>query len=270
MRKWILLLFLSLLMVGTAGWAWAGSYVIGAGDVLKVSVWGVPELSVQITVRPDGKITLPAAGDVVAAGMEPARLGRELTHILGRFVKKPIVTVTVEKITNNRIYLSGGGVTPQVIDLPRYTSLFRLLCSVPDIQKGDLRHAYVVRDGKKIFSNFYDLFNKGAFSEDIELKPDDIVFIPSNEPNKIYVTGAVNAPKYIVYRQGLKLLDAILEAGGFNKYAKESNVIVIRKNNHGGLEKLRVNMKDVVDGDNVAKNILLKPEDYVVVRESLF
>lgn len=270
MRKLLLFAILGFLVLGSTGLARAQGYVIGAGDVLKVSVWGVPQLSVQVTVRPDGEITLPAAGDVKAAGMEPAKLSRELTHILGQFVKKPIVTVTVQKITNNRIYLSGGGITPKVIDLAGRTTLFKLLCSVPNLKDGDLHRAFLVRNGKKIFSDFYDLFQNGQFKEDVELKPDDIVFIPSNEPNKIYVTGAVKTPRYIVYRQGIKVLDAVLEAGGFNQYAKKNDVLVIRKNNHHGLDKIKIHMKDVMDGANISQNILLKPEDYVVVEEGLF
>ena len=75
-----------------------------------VSVWGVPELSVNIVVRPDGKITLPAVGDVAATGLTPVELSRDLTKVLDSYVKKPIVTVAVAGVTNNRVYISGGGV----------------------------------------------------------------------------------------------------------------------------------------------------------------
>ena len=104
--------------------ALAGDYVIGDGDVLQVSVWGVPDLSVQVTVRPDGKITIPAAGDIEASGLTPAALAENLRKAIRRLVKEPIVTLTVSQITNNRIYVSGGGVPAEVVN-PITGSTFR-------------------------------------------------------------------------------------------------------------------------------------------------
>ncbi len=129
--------------------ALSGDYVIGDGDTLSVAVWGVQELSVEVVVRPDGKITLPAVGDVSATGLTPAQLSHDLTKILDSYVKKPIVTVTVSGITNNRIYISGGGVPSQVINLSGRTTLFKLLCSLDGIENADLKRAHLVRDGKQ-------------------------------------------------------------------------------------------------------------------------
>ena len=97
--------------------ALAGDYVIGDGDSLNISVWGAPELSVGVVVRPDGKITLPAVGDVVATGLTPIQLSQDLIKVLDAYVKKPIVTVAVSGITNNQVYISGGGVPSAVVNL---------------------------------------------------------------------------------------------------------------------------------------------------------
>lgn len=98
-----------LFCVALAPSAWAQDYVIGSGDSLSVSVWDVQALSVSVTVRPDGKITLPAVGDVAASGLTPAQLSEKLTEVLTDYVKSPIVTVTVDKVTNNRVYVAGAG-----------------------------------------------------------------------------------------------------------------------------------------------------------------
>jgi polysaccharide export outer membrane protein len=246
--------------------AQAEDYIIGGGDVLQVSVWGVPELSGQFVVRPDGKITLPAAGDVAAAGQTPIRLGENLAAVLKGFVKKPIVTVAVTGITNNRIYISGGGVPPAVVNLPGQTTLFKFLCSLQGLENADLRHAYLLRKGKRMPVDFFALFWEGNFSGDLELRPEDILFIPNNELNKIYVLGAVVGPKYIYYRDGVTVLDAILEAGGFNEFASKNDVVIFRKNQ----ERIRVKAKDLTRGKDLSQNVPLAPGDYVVVSEGFF
>ena len=243
----------------------AEDYIIGEGDVLGVSVWGEPELSVEVTVRPDGKITLPAAGDVRASGETPERLSNKISRFLRKYVQQPIVTVTVSQITNNRIYVSGGGVPSEVVEMPGKTMLFKFLCRFENLEDADLKRAYVMRKGQKIKSNFYNLFVKGDFSQDIELQAEDIVFLPTNEHNKIYVVGGVNAPTYIFYREGIKVLDAILEAGGFTEFAKLNDVTILR-----GEDKIKVRLKEVMKGKDSAMNIFLKPGDYIMVEEGLF
>jgi polysaccharide biosynthesis/export protein len=262
--KFLAVAFFSLFLL-TCFSAFAEDYIIGEGDVLGVSVWGEPELSVQVTVRPDGKITLPAAGDVKASGQTPADLSKNIGKVLRKYVQQPIVTVTVSQITNNRIYVSGGGVPSEVVEMPGKTLLFKFLCRFESLENADLKRSYIMRKGKKIETDFYRLFVKGDFSQDVELQADDIVFLPTNEHNKIYVVGAVNAPTYIFYREGIKVLDAILEAGGFTEFAKLNSVTILR-----GEDRIKVRLKDVMKGKDSAMNIFLKPGDYIMVEEGLF
>ncbi|NLC71463.1 MAG: sugar ABC transporter substrate-binding protein [Desulfuromonadaceae bacterium] len=253
------------LLLAMAGIVSGNEYVIGEGDGLRVSVWGVPDLSSDVVVRPDGKITLPAAGDVMAAGRTPAVLSQELTRVLSRYVQKPIVTVTVIQITNNKIYVSGGGVPARIVPLVGGTTLFKFLTQLGSLENADLTRSYIMRDGKKLDTDFHALFAQGDFSRDVELKAEDILFIPTNENNKIYVVGAVKEPKYIFYREGIKVLDAIFESGGFNIFAKENNVTVLR-----GDDRIRVRLKDVMKGKRSEDNILLQPGDHVFVGEGIF
>lgn len=263
MLRWLVILCLLLGCVAPAG---AADYIIGDGDQLQISVWGVPELSGPVRVRPDGKITLPAAGDVAASGLTPSELSTKLGKVLGDFVKKPIVTVTVAEITNNKVYVAGGGGPAAVIQLPGRTTLFKFLCSLGTLEKADLRHAYLMRGGEKLKVNLHDLYVGGQFAKDLELQPEDVIFIPTNELSKVYVVGAVKQPMYIPFRDGMKVLDAILEAGGFNEYAKENNVVITRADS----TKLRVKAKDLMQGKDNAQNVPLHPGDYVTVEEGLF
>lgn len=260
-----MLLVLSLLL-GCAAPVVAADYLIGDGDQLQISVWGVPELSGPVRVRPDGKITIPAAGDVVASGLTPPQLSAKLGTVLADFVKKPIVTVTVAEITNNKVYVAGGGGPAAVIQLPGRTTLFKFLCSLGTLEKADLRHAYLMRGGEKLKVNLHELYVGGQFAKDLELQPEDVIFIPTNELSKVYVVGAVKQPMYIPFRDGMKVLDAILEAGGFNEYAKENNVVITRAD----ASKVRVKVKDLMQGKETGRNVPLLPGDYVTVEEGLF
>jgi polysaccharide export outer membrane protein len=71
-------------------------YVIGVEDVLSVFVWKEPDLSKNVNVRPDGKISFPLVGDLQASGKTPRELAATLTEALSKFIREPIVTVTVE------------------------------------------------------------------------------------------------------------------------------------------------------------------------------
>lgn len=249
--------------------AWAGDYVIGGGDGLNVSVWGVPELSVSVAVRPDGKITLPAVGDVDTAGMTPTQLSDKLTTVLGDYVKNPIVTVTVAQVTNNRIYISGGGVPAQVRPLLATSSLFKVLCGLEGIENADLQRGFVQRGEEKLTVDMYDLFNRGNLKADINLEAEDILFLPTNELNKVYVVGAVANPQAIVYRDGLSILDVILESGGFTKFAKTSAVLILRKKGDER-ERIQLDMDDLMEDGVLSENIPMQRGDYVLVREGMF
>lgn len=118
----------ALLMV--SGISLAGDYVIGEGDGLDIAVWGVKDLTFQVKVRPDGKITVPGLGDVLASGHSPAELQASLSVKLKELVKNPIVTVTVREITNSKVYIFGGGVKSGVFELQRRATLLQLLCKI--------------------------------------------------------------------------------------------------------------------------------------------
>ncbi|MDX2478953.1 MAG: polysaccharide biosynthesis/export family protein, partial [Desulfuromusa sp.] len=110
----------------------AEDYLIGRGDVLEISVWGVPEMSRSVVVRPDGKVTLPAVGDVLADKMAPAELSKKIAKAMTKYIKQPVVTVSVEQIRNNRVYVTGGNVS-RVFDMTSQITLLKLLSELGDL-----------------------------------------------------------------------------------------------------------------------------------------
>src|SRR5271168_2700186 len=83
------------------------NYIIGAQDVLDVNVWKEPELTRLVPVRPDGKISLPLLNDVMAAGLTPTQLAARITEGLKKYVTNPQVTVIVNQINSQRVYILG-------------------------------------------------------------------------------------------------------------------------------------------------------------------
>lgn len=267
MKSRLSALFFWLILLATP--AFAGDYVIGDGDVLDISVWGVKELNVSVRVRPDGKITIPGLGDVVASGATPRELQKNLGAQLRELVKNPIITVTVKEITNSKVYVFGGGIKPGVFDLSRRTTLLQLLCTVSELKTADLKRAYLLRNGKKVKENFHRLFVEGDTREDLVIESNDSIYIPLLMDKSIYVIGAVNAPKFIEFREGLTVMEAILEAGGFTKFAKQNDTTILRKENNQETI-IEVKAKDIWSDGNLAQNVKLKPNDYVIVREGMF
>jgi polysaccharide export outer membrane protein len=249
--------------------ALAGDYVIGDGDGLDVAVWGVKELNVSVKVRPDGKITIPGLGDINASGATPRELQKKLGEQLRELVKNPIVTVTVREITNSKVYVFGGGIKAGVYDLNRRTTLLQMLCTIGELKTADLKQAYILRNGKKVKENFHHLFVEGDTREDLVIESNDSIYIPLLTDKNIYVIGAVNTPKFIEYREGLTVMDAILEAGGFNKFAKQNDTTILRKENNRETI-IEVKAKDIWSDGNLAQNVKLRPNDYVIVREGMF
>jgi polysaccharide export outer membrane protein len=247
----------------------AADYIIGEGDGLDVAVWGIKELSFSVKVRPDGKITVPGLGDVVASGFTPTGLQGALTEKLKELVKNPIVTVTVREITNSKVYIFGGGIKSGVYDLTRKSSLLQLLCSLGEVKTADLRRSYLLRNGKKLKENFYRLFAEGDLKDDVEVESGDAIFMPLLLDKSVYVLGAVNVPKSIEYREGMTVMEAILESGGFTKFASQNDTMIRRKTGDKE-ETIEVRAKEITKNGDFAQNIKLKPGDYIIIKESIF
>ena len=250
---------------------------------------GVKELNVSVKVRPDGKITIPGLGDVTASGFTPKALQGDLAVRLKELVKNPIVTVSVREITNSKVYIFGGGVQSGVMTLtavlPFSSFSARSATRLPRRPPGgrrlqrrwgtaaskvpDYRKAYVLRHGKKVKEDFYRLFINGDTSEDIVIESNDSIFIPQLLDKNVYVLGAVTTPRSIEYREGMTVIEAILECGGFTKFAKQNNTLVLRKEADRETT-IEVKAKDLINDGDLKQNVKLKPGDYIIVNEGMF
>jgi len=245
-------------------------YVIGEEDTITVSVWGNPQLSLSVPVRPDGKISLPLLDDIQAAGLTPLQLKKVITERLSEYIEHPQVTVIVTGMNSFKVYVHGAVATPGVVTLHGKTTLLQLITMVGGVNPtADLRNAYLMRKGKKLEVDFHRLLEEKDLSQDILLEPDDAIFIPDGFENRISVVGEVKNPQTLLYREGMTVLDVILQVGGFTPYAKTSKVIVLRRKGKEK-EKLTVPMDDVIEDGKIEKNIPVEPGDIIIVPKSWF
>jgi len=98
-------------------------FLIGPEDVLVVTVWRNQELSKEVIVRPDGKISLPLIGDIMAAGLSAQVLSKHVADALAEFMSTPTVSVQVKEINSYHIFAVGEVGKPGKIPLKSFTSV---------------------------------------------------------------------------------------------------------------------------------------------------
>jgi len=159
------------------------AYLIGAQDVLDISVWKEPEISKEVPVRPDGKISLPLIRDIQAAGLTPMQLQRTVAEKLQKYVTDPQVTVIVKEINSRRVYILGEVTRSGSFSLlPNMTVLQALSGAGGFTAYANVKGIYVsrVEDGKpvKYPFNYKDVISGQAAGQNILLKPGDTIIVP--------------------------------------------------------------------------------------------
>jgi len=158
-------------------------YKIGAQDVLNIDVWKEPEITRTVPVRPDGKITLPLINDVQAAGLTPMELAHTIRDELKKYLNDPQVSVTVQQINSQRVYVTGEVVHPGAFPLlPSMTVLEALTSAGGFTQFARTKNIYVLRmeSGKqsKLPFNYKEVINGKKPADNIQLKPGDTIVVP--------------------------------------------------------------------------------------------
>lgn len=158
------------------------NYVIGADDSLKIEVWREPQLSTTLTVRPDGKVSLPLINDVMAAGLTPMQLAANITAQLAKFVTDPVVNVSVLAVNSKHVFMIGeiGHVGPIQIT-PGMTILQAIASAGGLTPYANKKKIYILRGdpGKeqKVFFDYDKAVKKGDM-QGVTLLPGDTIVVP--------------------------------------------------------------------------------------------
>lgn len=167
-----------------------GDYVIGAGDSLQIHVRNNPDLSVNLPVRPDGKISVPLVKELAAAGRTPAELSGELEDRFAKYIRDPNVTVIVQDFV-------------------------------------------------------------GTYSDQIR------------------IIGEAVQPRALAYREGMTVLDAIIQVGGLTEFAAGNRTTLVRERN-GTTKRYSVRLNDLLNNGDIGQNRPLRPGDILIIPEAYF
>jgi polysaccharide export outer membrane protein len=160
------------------------NYRIGAGDVLEINVWKEPEASVQgVTVRPDGKISLPLVKDLAVIGQTPQELQKTLTAKFSQFINGADVTVVVKEVRSKKVYLIGAVKKEGPVPLTSDMTVLQVLSEAGGVTEfAKKKKIYVLRtvNGKQVKFPFnLDAVVKGEHMEqNVTVLPDDTVVVP--------------------------------------------------------------------------------------------
>jgi polysaccharide export outer membrane protein len=250
----------------------AREYVIGAADVLAISVLDNRDLDTVVSVTPGGKIAVPLIGDIQAAGLTVSELTDHLTQLFAEKVKSPQVTVSLREVNSYRVYFLGRVVRPGIQTSKSEVTLLQALSMAGGIQEGaDLALAYVARGTQRLPVDFVKLLRDGDLSQNITLEPDDTVVVPDNPSNVIYVTGEVRQPGMLPFlkERGWTTLKAVVAAGGFTQFAARGKAYLIREV-VGHRTIIPIDFNDLMRSSDPSKDVSMNPGDILVVPQSLF
>jgi polysaccharide export outer membrane protein len=165
-----------------------GSYVIGPGDQLQIFVYDSAQLSTEVPVRPDGRISTPLVPELVAAGKTPSQLAKDLTALLGQYVKSPNVTVIVRNFVgpfSRQIRVIGEAAEPQAIQYRDHMTVLDVMIMTKGLTRyaAGNRSVIVRRVGDRqesIRVRLSDLLKDGDISQNVEVQPGDTLIIPQS------------------------------------------------------------------------------------------
>ncbi len=169
--------------VGTAGLPTPPDYLIGPEDVLTIVFWREKEISGDVTVRPDGRISLPLVNDILAAGLTPEQLRVTLNEAAGKYVEDPRATVVVKQINSRKVFITGQVAKQGPYPLTAPMTVVQLITLAGGLlEYADGENVSIMRteNGRAISFRFnYDEVKKRRnLKQNIDLKPGDTIIVP--------------------------------------------------------------------------------------------
>jgi polysaccharide export outer membrane protein len=162
-------------------------YRIGPMDTLNIVVWRNPELSAQVTVRPDGYVSMPLVDDLPASGKNPSELARELERALSKVLRDPVVSVVVsgfQGVYSDQIRIVGEAAKPQSVPYRQNMTVLDVMIQVGGLTDyADGNAAVLIRGaegGKQYSIRLKDLLRRGDISANAAMMPGDIIIVPQS------------------------------------------------------------------------------------------
>ncbi len=235
-------------------------YRLGPGDLLRVSVFGSPELSNEVRVSDSGFITYPLIGSIEVAGKSTAQVESMLKagFIEGGFLRDPQVLVHVAEYQSQKVSVLGHVMKPGQYTLQSSSRVLDMLAAAGGVRMDEAGDSAVLirKDNSRQPVDLYSLFN-GDPSQNVSVLGGDTLYVP--RAPQFYIYGEVQRPGMYRLERGMTVSRAISAGGGLTSRGTERRVLVKRKTTTGEEEQVSLRGQD-----------LLQPDDVVMVKEGLF
>ena len=252
------------------------NYVLGPGDQLIIDVYGDTQKSVQLTVSPDGDVTVPEYGPIHVAGLSVASAQKRVRKNLGSYYQSSDIKVTVGQTRSIMVNVMGEVRTPGTYTLSAFATVFHALYMAGGISDlGTLRNIKVFRQGKQITSvDVYEFILNGRLAGNVRLQENDVIQVGPYE-SIVEVRGSVKRPMAYELRKNESLATLLKYAGGYTNNAYKKSMRVVRNNGRMksvfNVEEFEMNAFKMTDGDVVTVDrILDRFENMVEVKGAVF
>ncbi|MGH8298552.1 MAG: polysaccharide biosynthesis/export family protein [Steroidobacteraceae bacterium] len=159
-------------------------YTVKPGDTLRVAVWKEPELQHLVLVEPDGTFSFPLCGQIDARDKTVAQLQQELTQHLARFISQPVVTVSLQKIAGNRVYVIGQVTKPGAFIVNPRVDVMQAIAmaggTTPFASLGSIKILRRMANGEQeaLSFNYNDVIHGDDLEQNVTLEAGDVVVVP--------------------------------------------------------------------------------------------
>lgn len=262
MKKIKMCLFAGLALC-VSGLALAGDLRLGPGDVVRISVYGSPDLSLETRISQGGKISFPLVGEVDVKDLSTAEAEARLANLLekGGFVKRPQVNMLITSLQSQQVSVLGYVNRPGRYPMEGKRSIVDVLALAGGVNGDGADTISVIRhrDGKPIQEtiDLASIVRSADMDKNFELGGGDVIYV--ERAPRFYIYGEVQRPGVYRLERNMTVVQALSTGGGLNVRGTERGLQIKRRGSDGKVQVISAKLDDP-----------LQLDDVVYVKESLF